>query len=141
MENKAQHLQDSNVTYQSNNLDPYIENVLELKKFLIKPTAQDLFPEITKDLALSNLNPYDITKITYELEVVNMLLLWPDLFPQSIKSYLRDILSTLQVNRSKFGWLGRLGQTQISEQTADHKITELDAKRKAIFQMNRQGGQ
>lgn len=122
-------------------IDPYIENRLEHAKFILKPSVETIFPEITKDLALSNLDYYTLYKLQIEIEIVNMLLLYVDLFPQSINAYLRDIFSTLQLHRSKGGFEAKLQRTGIFEQHADIKNVEGTDRRRAIFGFNKNNNQ
>lgn len=122
-------------TQQLQQLDGYIENKLEYAKFLVNPKIESLFPEITKDLALSNLDYFGLQEIKLKLEVANLLLLYPDTFLTSVQNVLRDIFSILQVYRSRGGFESRLQRSSIQE--SDHKITEMDNKKKALFGFNR----
>lgn len=117
----------------SQKLDNYFENRLEYAKFLVNPTVEEAFPEITKDLALSNLDEWGIIKLGIEIEIVNTLLLYPHLFKQSIFAYLRDIYSLLQLYRSRNGFESILQRTTVSDNKVDTKITEVNNKKKFVF--------
>jgi len=82
----------------------YIENKLEYAKYTLDPKVEGLFPEITKDMALSHLDFWALKRLTLIMEVIDILILYKLWFPMSLNSFLRDVYSVLQLNRSKLGF-------------------------------------
>lgn len=109
----------------------FIENKLDYSKFLVEPKQEVSFPEITKDMALSNLDKYSLMENELRQEVVSVLVLYPDLFPNSTKAFMRDIISSLQLHRSMNGFEAKLQRTGISENNQTIKTSE--NKNKTIF--------
>ena len=109
----------------------YLENALEHKKYFLTPTAQQYYKEITKDLASGNLKKFDELKMDLQWEVLDIILLYPELFPKAIESFLRDINAKLQTSRSRDGFESILQRTNRSE--SDAVITERDEKAKGMF--------
>ena len=84
-------------------------------------------------MATGNLNDYQTARLTLKIELIDMLLLYPNLFPNTIKSYLRDIYSELQLSRSKDGFESKLQRSSIQDQRNETKITEASEKKRALF--------
>lgn len=104
------------------NREIYIENKLEYNKMLLDPKAEALYKEITKDLALANLTANELTIKNMAVEIINLLVLSPQLFENSLISFNRDFFATLQLTRSKFALESKLQRSSITEN--EQRLTE-----------------
>jgi len=69
------------------------------------------------------------------MELANILVLYPQWFKLSINSFLRDVNSSLQLNRSKHGFQSKLEKSNLTGDVANSKQFEI-AKNKSIFGNN-----
>lgn len=109
------------------NREVYIENKLEYGKMLLDPKAEDTFKEITKDLALANLTDNELIIKNMAVEIINILVLSPHLFTNSLISFNRDFFATLQLTRSKRALESRLQRSNITEN--ETRLSEYSDKR------------
>jgi hypothetical protein len=119
-----------------NTKEVWIENRLDMEKFLFEPSQQvkDAFPEITKDLASSHLGFFEMTINERRMECVSIMIVesgyfW---FPKSTASFLRDINASLQINRSKNGFWSKLLRSSFTGDVTNQKSFEQE-KQAAIF--------
>lgn len=110
----------------------YIENKLDYGKFILEPATKENYKEITKDFALSHLDLNALKINELKMEIVNVLLMYPEFFPVSINSFLRDVNTSLQLNRSKHGFQAKLERSSLTGDTTDAKLFERE-KNKTIF--------
>jgi len=118
----------------------YIENKLDYGKFILEPATKTEFKEITKDFALSNLGAIDLRINEMRMEIANILILYPEWFNSSIISFMRDINSSLQLNRSKHGFQAKLERSNLTGDTTNTKLFE-QQKNKTIFGNTQSPGQ
>jgi hypothetical protein len=112
----------------------YIENKLDYGKFILEPEAQKKYEQITKDFALSNLERGELKICILRQEILNFIVLnncleW---LPNSFESFQRDQHTTLQLNRSKFGFQSKLERANLTGDTQGEKNFEKE-KAKTIF--------
>lgn len=93
----------------------YIENKLEYNRFLLSPEIQNIYKEITKDLALGNLNNNELLIKGMIIEIIDILILYPHLFNKSLESFLRDLVAGIQLTRSRGGFEAKLQRSNISD--------------------------
>ena len=117
----------------------YIENKLDYGKFILEPATKEIYPQITKDFALSHLDVFQMRLNEMRMEIANILVLTPEFFSMSLKSFLRDVNSSLQLNRSKHGFQAKLERSNLTGETTDTKLFERE-KNRTIFSQANQGG-
>ena len=111
----------------------YIENKLDYGKFILEPATKNIFAEITKDFALSHLEPGTSLKFNeLRMEIVSILVQTPGFFVGAISSFLRDVNTSLQLNRSKHGFQAKLERSNLTGETTDQKNFEKE-KQRTIF--------
>jgi hypothetical protein len=116
----------------------YIENKLDYGKFILDPATKEIYPQITKDFALSHLDTLSLKINEMRMEIANILVLTPEFFLMSLNSFLRDVNSSLQLNRSKHGFQAKLERSNLTGETTDTKLFERD-KNKTIFSSKNEG--
>jgi hypothetical protein len=116
----------------------YTENKLEYGQLLLIPKISEIYPEITKDYALANLDRTELIIVNLRQEIMNILILAPHCFNKSIESFNRDQHCMLQTTRSKFALQSKLERSNLTGETTETKGFEKD-KAKTIF--GSKGGQ
>ncbi len=112
----------------------YIENQLELNRFMFEPSqyVKDNYAEITKDLASSHLKKDQIDEIIKLIEILSIMKSNPAYYTNSIHYVQRLINSILQTNRSKDGFLTKITRSNFSGDITDTKNFEKE-KNRTIF--------
>jgi len=112
----------------------YIENKLEYAKFILDPEIQKTYVEITKDFALSNLDPFALRIGEMRQEIINIVVLENciDWLPNAFENFMRDQHAMLQMHRSKFGFQSKLERSNLSGDTQGEKNFE-KAKGQPMF--------
>lgn len=110
----------------------YIENKLDYGKLILIPATIEAYPEITKDFALSHLDNTTLKINELRMEIIDVLVLYPGWFVNSVSSFLRDVNASLQLNRSKHGFQAKLERSNLTGETTDTKNFEKE-KNNTIF--------
>lgn len=112
----------------------YVENELEKSIFLLKPQISEKYPEITKDLPLTNLDRQDLRIALLRQEIMNIMVL-KNCIPwmrDAYEAFERDQHAMLQLCRSKGGFESKLQRARMSGDLQGEKGFEKE-KAKTIF--------
>jgi hypothetical protein len=101
----------------------YVENKLDYGKLILEPKIEATYKEITKDLALSNLDNKKIFECELRQEILNIIVLhnckpW---LPNSFEAFERDQHTTLQLHRSKGGFQSKLERSNLSGDASSNR--------------------
>ena len=104
----------------------YVENQLQRAMFILNPAIQEQYKEITKDLSLSHLDPFQLKICIFRQEIINIAVLpncieW---LPNSFESFMRDQHTTLELCKSKFGFQAKLERSTLSGNVEGEKNFE-----------------
>jgi hypothetical protein len=104
----------------------YVENKLEYAQIILFPEIQKKYEEITKDLALSNLDPFALKIAEMRQEIINIIILQNciEWLPNSFESFMRDQHAMLQMHRSKFGFQSKLERSNLAGDVQGEKNFE-----------------
>lgn len=86
--------------------EAYIGDILHFNKWIADPERkkEESFKHIIKDLETSNLNTYELFNCYYDLELIDLMLAYPDVFGgKSIPTFLRDLYGYMALSKSKGG--------------------------------------
>ena len=112
----------------------YIENKLDYGKFILDPKISDKYPEITKDLPLSNLDAKSMKECELRQEILNIMILEScfEWLPNSFEAFERDQHTKLQLARSRFGFQSKLEHSSLVADTTGTRNFE-KGKTQTIF--------
>lgn len=120
---------------ETNYREVYIENQLEMNRFLFEPSQhiKETYKDITKDFASSNLKDQAIDHGEKVMEIITIMVVSaPAWLVKSIAAFERDMNVTLQLNRSRQGFLTKASRSNFSGDITDTKNFEKE-KNKTIF--------
>jgi len=97
--------------------EAYIGDVLHFNKWIADPERrkEGEFKHIIKDLETSNLNIRELFNAYYDLELIDLLIAYPNVFPKSTSTSLRDLYGYMALSKSKGGMFMKALTTKYNE--------------------------
>lgn len=105
--------------------EAYIGDILHFNKWVADPERRKeaAFKHIIKDLETSNLNSWELFNCYYDLELIDLMMAYPEVFPKATATCLRDLYGYMALSKSKGGMFMKALTTkhQVSSQVLEER--------------------